>query len=471
MARTALFNWAFARHHGGTFVFRIEDTDSQRDTEESYTQLLASLRWLGLDWDEGPEVGGPFGPYRQSERLDRYRDVAERLLAEGAAYRCYCTPEELEQRREQARADGRPPGYDGHCRQLTTDQVTRFGDEGRTSVIRFRMPEKPFTWNDLVRGEVTFPAGEIGDYVMVRANGEPLYTLVNPVDDALMQITHVLRGEDLLSSTPRQLALWGVMRELGIAEGPMPEFGHLPYVMGEGNKKLSKRDPESSLLKYVTEGYLPEGMTNYLALLGWSLAEDRDRFSLQEMADAFEIERVNANPARFDLKKCTALNADWIRTLGADEFAKRLIAYLRGERADALGDADESTVRVSAPLVQERCETLGQAADMLTFLLVSEDAFTVDRDDAAKVLTEDARPVLGAAVDALRAVPDWSTASIEHALREALVDGLGLKPRLAFAPVRVAVSGRRVSPPLFESLEILGPDRTVARLEAARTRG
>ena len=184
---------------------------------------------------------------------------------------------------------------------------------------------------------MTFPAGEIGDYVMVRANGEPLYTLVNPVDDALMQITHVLRGEDLLSSTPRQLALWAVMRELGIAEGPVPEFGHLPYVMGEGNKKLSKRDPESSLLKYVTEGYLPEGMTNYLALLGWSLAEDRDRFSLQEMADAFEIERVNANPARFDLKKCTALNADWIRTLGADEFANRLIAYLQGRACRRLG--------------------------------------------------------------------------------------------------------------------------------------
>ena len=471
MARTALFNWAFARHHGGTFVFRIEDTDSQRDTEESYTQLLASLRWLGLDWDEGPEVGGPFAPYRQSERLDRYREVAEQLLAAGAAYRCYCTPEELEQRREQARAEGRPPGYDGHCRHLTTDQVAQFSDEGRTSVVRFRMPERAFTWNDLVRGEVTFPAGEIGDYVLVRANGEPLYTLVNPVDDALMQITHVLRGEDLLSSTPRQLALWAVMRELGIADGPMPEFGHLPYVMGEGNKKLSKRDPESNLLRYVAEGYLPEGMTNYLALLGWSLAEDRDRFSLQEMADAFAIERVNANPARFDLKKCTALNADWIRTLGADEFADRLLTYLRTERADTLGHADESTVRVSAPLVQERCETLGQAADMLTFLLVPEDAFAVDRDDASKVLTGDAQSVLGAAVDALRTVSDWSTASIEQALREALVDGLGLKPRLAFAPVRVAVSGRRVSPPLFESLEILGATRTVARLEAARARG
>jgi glutamyl-tRNA synthetase len=471
MARTALFNWAFARHHGGTFVFRIEDTDSQRDTEESYTQLLASLRWLGLDWDEGPEVGGPVGPYRQSERLDRYREVAEQLLAAGAVYRCYCTPEELEQRREQARAEGRPPGYDGHCRELTTDQVARFVDEGRPSVIRFRMPETAFTWNDLVRGEVTFPAGEIGDYVMVRANGEPLYTLVNPVDDALMQITHVLRGEDLLSSTPRQLALWAVMRELGIAQGPAPEYGHLPYVMGEGNKKLSKRDPESSLLKYVTEGYLPEGMTNYLALLGWSLAEDRDRFSLQEMADAFEIERVNANPARFDLKKCTALNADWIRTLDADEFASRLIGYLRTERADALAGLDEPTVRGAAPLVQERCETLGQAADMLMFLLVSEDAFTVDRDDADKVLTDDARPVLGAAVESLRNLSEWNTVSIETALREALVDGLGLKPRLAFAPVRVAVSGRRVSPPLFESLQILGRDRTVARLEAARARG
>ena len=468
LARTALFNWAFARHHGGTFVFRIEDTDTQRDSEESYEQLLTSMRWLGLDWDEGPEVGGPFGPYRQSERLDRYREVAGQLLDAGYAYRCYCTSEELEVRREAARAAGRAPGYDGHCRELSGDQVAAYKSESRTSVVRFRMPEDSvFTWTDLVRGDVTFPAGQVSDYVLVRANGDPLYTLVNPVDDAFMQITHVLRGEDLLSSTPRQLAMWRALKDLAVAAGPIPAFGHLPYVTGDGNKKLSKRDPESSLLYYVEQGYLPEGMTNYLALLGWSLSEDRDRFSLAEMAEAFDISRVNASPARFDLKKCTALNADWIRLLDADEFVARLGAFLADQRSVDLDAPARQVVSDAASLVQERVETLAQAADMLSFLLVDEEAFSVDPADAAKMLTADNAPVLQSAVEALDELSDWSTSAIEAALRASLVDGLGLKPRLAFGPVRVAISGRRVSPPLFESLELLGRERSIGRLTAA----
>jgi glutamyl-tRNA synthetase len=471
MARTALFNWAFARHHGGTFVFRIEDTDSQRDSEESYQQLVDSLAWLGLEWDEGPDVGGPHAPYRQSERMPRYAEVASALIEAGHAYRCYCTAEELEQRREADRAAGRPPGYDGHCRDLGPERVVAYEAEGRASVVRFRMPDDvAFTWTDLVRGEVTFPAGEVHDYVMVRANGEPLYTLVNPVDDALMKITHVLRGEDLLSSTPRQLALWTALFEIGVAEGSMPQFGHLPYVMGQGNKKLSKRDPESNLLMYRAEGYLPEGMTNYLALLGWALAEDRDRFSLAEMAQAFDIGRVNASPARFDLQKCTALNADWIRTLEADEFADRLLRFMTAERRLPLDDSQVDLVRSAAPLVHERVETLGQAADMLRFLLVPEADFTPDPEDAAKVLTADSLPVLESVASALGDVTQWSTEHIEQALRAALVDGLGLKPRVAFGPVRVAVSGRRVSPPLFESLELLGRQRAVNRVDAAISR-
>ena len=471
MARTALFNWAFARHHGGTFVFRIEDTDSARDSEESYQQLVDSLTWLGLDWDEGPDVGGPYTPYRQSERMERYAQVAQSLIDAGHAYRCYCTSEELEQRRDADRAAGRPPGYDGHCRDLSSDQVSAYEGESRTFVVRFRMPDDvAFTWNDLVRGEVTFPAGEVRDYVMVRANGEPLYTLVNPVDDALMKITHVLRGEDLLSSTPRQLALWAALFEVGLAEGEMPEFGHLPYVMGQGNKKLSKRDVESNLLMYRTEGYLPEGMTNYLALLGWSLADDRDRFGLDEMAAAFDIGRVNASPARFDLQKCTALNADWIRTLDGADFADRLVSYLVEQRRAVLTDGQAGLARSAAPLVQERCETLGQAADMLRFLLVPEADFVIDPDDAEKVLTDEGLQVVGAAAAALEPLESWDVGSIEQALREALVDGMGLKPRVAFGPVRVAVSGRRVSPPLFESLELLGRDRALSRLSAAAGR-
>jgi len=469
MARTALFNWAFARQTGGTFVFRIEDTDSARDSEESYSALVAALRWLGLDWDEGPEVGGPYGPYRQSERLAIYADVAARLREAGFAYDCYCTPVELDERRKAAMAAGRTPGYDGHCRELTESQIAGYRAEGREPALRFAMPDRDFTWDDLVRGEITFSAGHVPDYVLVRGNGEPLYTMVNPVDDALMRITHVLRGEDLLSSTPRQLALYEAMAEIGVGDGIIPRFGHLPYVMGEGNKKLSKRDPESSLQMYMANGYLPEGVDNYLALLGWSLSEDEDRFSLAQMAEAFDIARVNPNPARFDLKKCTALNADWIRSISAEDLTERLVPFLAdaGLLAAEPTPAQRDLLHRAVPLVHERIETLTQAVPMLAFLFVADDEFAIDPDDAAKQVTPETEPVLRAAQKALTGLSTWQTDTIEAALRAALVEGLGLKPKLAFGPVRVALTGRRISPPLFESADLLGRDRSLARLDAA----
>jgi glutamyl-tRNA synthetase len=476
LARTALFNWAFARHHGGTFVFRIEDTDAARDTEDSYTLLLDVMRWLGLDWDEGPEVGGPHGPYRQSERGEIYADVARRLRAAGSAYPCYCSQDELDQRRDQARAAGRASGYDGHCRDLDEQQVAAYEAEGRRPVLRLRMPDRDITFPDLVRGDVTFAAEHVPDYVLVRGNGQPLYTLVNPVDDALMQVTHVLRGEDLLSSTPRQIALYDALAAIGVGSGP-PAFGHLPFVMGDGNRKLSKRDPESSLLGYRDAGYLPEGLLNYLALLGWALAEDRDIFSLDEMVAAFDIGRVNPNPARFDPKKCEAVNATHLRLLAPDEFARRLAPYLRAagllgaDLDEPVNDADEerrrSLLAAAAPLVQERVSVLTEAVDMLRFLFVPDESFVVDPDDAARTLDEQGVAVVRAAHAALSALEVWETTAIESALRAALVDALGLKPRLAFGPVRVAVTGSRVSPPLFESLELLGRDRSLTRLDAA----
>jgi glutamyl-tRNA synthetase len=472
MVRTALFNWAYARHTGGTFVFRIEDTDSARDSEESYEALLEALAWLGLTWDEGPVVGGPFEPYRQSARMrdGLYTDVATRLRDGGFAYDCYCSPEELEQRREQAMAEKRAPGYDGHCRALTAEQVAAYVDEGRAPVLRFRMPAQDSTWDDLVRGPITFAADQVPDYVLVRANGEPLYTLVNPVDDALMRITHVLRGEDLLSSTPRQLALYEALAAIGVSDGTTPRFGHLPYVMGEGNRKLSKRDPESSLQWYRDEGFLPEALLNYLALLGWSMGEDREFFGKDEMAAAFSLDRVSPNPARFDLKKCTAINGDWIRTLSPDDLASRVVPYLvdAGVVTEPLTADQQAVLAAAVPLVQERMETLRQSVGMLAFLLLPPERFTVDAADAAAVLTTDAQPVIDASVTALEALDDWSAEPIEHALRGALIEGLGLKPKVAFGPVRVAVTGRRVSPPLFESLEILGRETTLERLAAAR---
>ena len=464
LVRTALFNWAFARHHGGSFVFRIEDTDRERSTDESLQSIVDLLRWLGLDWDEGPEVGGPHAPYKQSERGDLYADALSRLRASRFAYDCYCINDEVEARR---RASGsKVIGYDGFCRNLTQEQIEAFEDDDRRPVVRFRMPDGSITWNDLVRGEVTFETEFVPDYALCRANGEPLYTLVNPVDDALMDITHVLRGEDLLSSTPRQIALYEALIELGITDRT-PEFGHLPYVMGEGNKKLSKRDPEAHALAYRDQGFLPEGLLNYLALLGWSIAADRDIFSLEEMVEAFDIKDVNPNPARFDLKKAEAINAAHMRTLSVEDMTHRALPFLKsaGVVSDPVSDADVRTLELAMPLITERINKLTEAADMLGFLFGS---VSYDADATAALTAEDAVQVLAAADAALNALHQWSTAAIEEALRGALIEGLGLKPRVAFGAVRWAISGRRISPPLFESMEILGRDESLARLAAAR---
>jgi glutamyl-tRNA synthetase len=319
------------------------------------------------------------------------------------------------------------------------------------------MPDESVSWHDLVRGDITFSAGSVPDFVVVRGNGEPLYTLTNPVDDALMRITHVLRGEDLTSSTPRQIVLYRALIDIGVTDF-VPEFGHLPFVMGEGNRKLSKRAPEGSLNHYREGGYLPEGLLNYLALLGWSIGPDRDVFTIDEMVAAFDIADVNANPARFDPKKCEAINAAHIRMLTPSEFATRLAEYLPG--------ADAALVAAAAPLVQERIQTLVEGADMLRFLVDPD--IEMDEAAAAKQLGDAGQAVLAAALPALEALPSWDAASIEAALRAALVEGLALKPRNAFGPIRVAVTGRVVSPPLFESLELLGRDRALARLRAAR---
>lgn len=471
MARTALFSWAFARHHGGRFVFRIEDTDASRDTEDSYELLIDVMRWLGLDWDEGPEVGGDHGPYRQSERREIYAEVAGELLNEGFAYRCYCTADELEERRDAARAAGRPSGYDGHCRDLSAEQIVAYEDEGRVSVVRFRMPARDIAFTDLVRGEITFDADNVQDYVLVRATGEPLYTLTNPTDDALMGVTHVLRGEDLLSSTPRQIALYEAFAEIGVGGGFTPEFGHLPYVMGQGNRKLSKRDPESNLLGYRERGFVPEGLLNYLALLGWSISDDNDIFTLDEMVEAFDVSRVNPNPARFDPKKCEAINGSHVRLLSVGDLVDRLEPYFV---AEGLIDADpteeqRALLQAGAPLVHERIAVLTEAVEMLRFLFVVDEDFSIDESDRAKNLTDAGLETARAAREALGGLDDWSTPAIEAALRAALVDGLGLKPRLAFGPVRVAVTGSRVSPPLFESLELLGREKSLARLDAVLT--
>jgi glutamyl-tRNA synthetase len=467
LIRTALFNWAYARHTGGSFLFRIEDTDAERDSEESFEMILDALNWLGLNWDEGVNVGGPAEPYRQSERTHIYLEVIEKLKASGHIYESYLTGEEIDERNK---ANGRAVqlGYDNSERDLSEEQKAAYRAEGRSPALRLRVPETDIVFTDLVRGEIKFPAGSFPDFVVVRPNGQPLYTLVNPVDDALMGVTHVLRGEDLLSSTPRQIALYNAMYEAGITKF-IPQFGHLPYVMGEGTKKLSKRDPEANLFHHRDRGFIPEGLLNYLSLLGWGLSADQDIFTMEELVAAFDVKNVNPNPARFDQKKADAINAAHIRLLTLDDFKSRLMPYLQSAGvvgATLTAEADAILTAV-APLIQERLVVLSEAPDLVSFLFKTADQIVIE-DDAKAGLPENTAEVLKAAVAALEPIAeaDFKTEAVQAALQAALIDGLGLKPRVAFGPLRTGISGRRISPPLFESMEILGKAETIARLTA-----
>ena len=467
MVRTALFNWAYARHINGKLVFRIEDTDAARDSEESYQAIIDSLNWLGLDWDEGINVGGPHEPYRQSQRGEIYADVLKKLIDGGYVYPAYSTNEEVQARHKAA---GRDPhmGYDNYDRDLTDEQKAAFEAEGRKPVWRLRMPDHDWSWDDMVRGTVEFKAETQPDYVVARSNGDPLYTLVNPVDDALMGITHVLRGEDLLPSTPRQLALYEALKEIGVAERT-PVFGHLPFVMGEGNKKLSKRDPKSNLFNHVEDGIIPEGMLNYLALLGWSLSADRDIFSREELVANFDVKDVLGNPARFDQKKLEAINADHIRLLEPDDFRDRLRTFLT-EHTDFPADYPAEKFVVAAELVQTRIKTLSEAYGLVKFLVTADDELELNEKAARKNLKEAAIEPLDAALERLDAVPEdaWERGRIEEVLSQGLIEELGLKPRKAYGALRVAVTGEQVSPPLFESMELLGKESTLKRLRAGR---
>jgi glutamyl-tRNA synthetase len=466
LVRTALFNWAYARHTGGNFIFRIEDTDQERDSEESFDQIVEALSWLGLDWDEGINVGGPHEPYRQSQRTEIYFEVVEKLKASGHLYESFLTGEEIDERNKLA---GRAPqlGYDNSERDLDPIQKAAYLAEGRSPALRLRVPDTDITFTDLVRGEITFPTGSFPDFVVVRPNGQPLYTLVNPVDDALMGVTHVLRGEDLLSSTPRQIALYNAMVDAGITKF-IPQFGHLPYVMGEGNKKLSKRDPESNLFHHRERGFIPEGLLNYLALLGWGLSHDQDVFSLEEMTKAFDVKDVNPNPARFDIKKAESINASHIRLLRKEDFESRLVPYLQKAKVvqDPISSEEKGILSKAAPLIQERITLLSEAPGMLSFLFVEAKEINI-ADDAKANLPANSKAITEKALEGLAGISDgdFTTENIHNVMNTVLIEQMGEKPRNAFGPLRTAISGRKVSPPLFESMEILGKAETVIRLE------
>ena len=460
--RTALFAWAYARHCSGKLIFRVEDTDRERVTDEYIARAIETLNWLGINWDEGPEVGGEFGPYLQSQRLEIYKHWADIFLKNGDAYLCYCSSEELEIRRDKQRELNQPPGYDGKCRDLTNGEIDSFVKEGRAPVVRMRMPGGSTTFKDLIRGEVSFDHKYVPDFVLMRADGSPLYTLAVAVDDVLMKITHVLRGEDLLSSTPRQIRVYQAM---GVAEDEYPAFAHLPFVMGQDNAKLSKRNGEVSISWYRESGFLPEAICNYLALLGWSPGDDRENVSMVELIELFELERVNSSPARFDMKKLEAINGDKIRNLTLEDFLVRALPFLLKDGVVSGNEEELKVLRQALPIIQERIARMNEVSAMLKFLFTDEISF--DQEASAALSNEQAKAVITKSLEVLQGVDDWSHQVIEAKLREALIDQMALKPRLAFSPVRIAVTGSHISPPLFESMELLGKQRSISRLKAA----
>ena len=460
--RTALFDWAYARHTGGTFLFRIEDTDTTRVTDEYIQAAIDTLKWLGLNWDEGPEVGGDHGPYLQSQRLDIYAKWAQTFLDNKDAYHCYCSPDELEAVREAQRKANVAPGYNGHCRDLTAEQIAAYKGEGRGAVVRMRMPEGTTTFVDEIRGEVTFDHAFVPDFVLVRADGSPLYTLAVAVDDILMKVTHVLRGEDLLSSTPRQIRVYQAM---GVKIEDYPVFAHLPFVMGQDNAKLSKRNGEVSIAWYRQMGYLPEAICNYLALLGWSPGDDRENITMAELCELFTVEKVHSSPARFDMKKLEAINGDKIRALTIDEFLTWSLPFLKDAGIITGSDSEIALVRLALPLIQERIVTLSEVPAMLAFLFTKE--FAVDEAARPKIADTDSKKILKRALSDLTPLSSWDHVAIEGVLRASLIEEMGLKPRIAFSALRIAATGSTISPPLFESMELLGKEVCLERIAGA----
>jgi glutamyl-tRNA synthetase len=462
-ARTALFNYLFARANDGTFILRSDDTDRARSTSEYQDDILDHLHWLGLDWDEGIVVGGPHGTYRQSDRYDRYADVAHRLVREGKAYYSFATSDQLDEFKRAARESGTSPAYDGTM-EPEYEQISRRLADGETAVIRFRVPRPGHTtFTDVVRGEMTFDHVQVDDFVILRSDGSPTYHLASTVDDVDYGITHVIRGEDLLSSTPKHVLLAEAM-------GAEPAtYAHLSLLMGPDGKKLSKRHGDTAMSAYREAGYLPQAMNNYLALLGWSVSDDdEDIASLDEMAERFDLHAVSRNPAVFDPGKLEWMNGVYIREMSDGAFSDLVTPLVEEALGRPLGDAERSKLAAAIPLVKERTKLLPEVPEQVRFLF--EPLGGYDEASWDKVMTTpEAETALDGALAALTATDDWSTDAIDAALRGMLADH-ELSGRKGLQPIRVAVSGSTVSPPLFESLEILGRDESLSRIAAARER-
>jgi len=466
-ARTAIYNWAFARHMGGTFVLRIEDTDPERSTAANTAQILRSLRWLGLDWDEGPEAGGAYGPYLQTQRFDTYRQALKDLVDKAAVYPCFCSSEALAAKREAAYAAKRSDtGYDRTCRAIPPEAAAARIAAGEPHTWRLKVPldHGPVAFDDLVFGHTSFPLEQLDDFILMRSDNTPTYNFVVCVDDALMRITHVIRGDDHLSNTPKQILVY---EALGV---PTPQFAHLSMILGPDGKRLSKRHGATSVEAYQEQGYLPAALLNYLALLGWSLDGETTVFSAEVLCQSFSLDRVSKNPAVFDEGKLAWVNQSYIKEMGAAAFVDAWLPYLleAGLVSVASVAANRAWYEAVYPLVAERVHTLAEVTPMTAYLFGNTVA--LDEKSADKCLRFEGAPAVLARVTATLGGPalTWTHEAIEGALRQ-LPEELGLKPKVVFQAVRVATCGNMVSPPLFESLELLGRERVVARLEHAAT--
>ena len=463
--RTALFDWLFARHTGGKFILRIEDTDVARRVEGAVEAILDGLRWLGLDWDEGPEVGGNYGPYFQSQRLELYRDAAKRLVSQEDAYYCYCSPERLEEMRAEQVRRKQPPGYDRHCRDLSETERTKKEAEGITPVVRFKIPLSGQTrFKDLIWGEVVVEHSTIDDFVLLKSDGYPTYHLANVVDDHAMEISHVIRAEEWISSTPRHLLLY---RAFGFEP---PQFIHHPMILGPDRAKLSKRHGAVSIIDYREQGYLPETMFNFLALIGWSLDDKTEILSRQELIDNFSLERIGRAGAIFNRDKLDWMNGVYIRRLSLEDFTQRALPFLEGGLPPSVKrPLPIGYVRQIMPLIQERARTLAEVLELTEFFFVdelhSESALLIVK----KMSRESAVQALEVARSRLEPIERFDTESLEAALRPLAVE-LGLKTGQLFGTLRVAVTGRTIAPPLFETMSVLGKERCLKRIEEALTR-
>ncbi len=460
--RTAIYDWLLARGSGGAFVIRVEDTDQGRKVEGAIDELFDALVWLGIEWDEGPDVGGPHAPYVQSERLDRYHGVIATLIENGAAYRCYCTPERLSEMRNQQQSDKGQIGYDRLCKSLSEDERREREVAELPSVVRFAMPSEGETrLDDIVRGEVRFENGLVDDFVMLKGDGFPTYHLANVVDDHLMEITHVLRAEEWLPSAPRHLQIY---KALGWEP---PVFAHLPVILAPDRSKLSKRHGATSIMEYREQGYIAPALVNFLTLLGWSLDDKTEIMSSAELTKTFSLERVSRSGALFDAEKLAWMNGHYIREMSDEDLADALLEYWGRYPVDGIpGSPDRAVVVKIAPLVKERLKTLADAAPLVRFFFANQVRYEVEDLVQKRMDVPDTKVALDRALAVLQDLPSFDTESIETALR-ALAEELGIKVGQLLGSIRIATTGLKVAPPLFETLEILGRDRSVSAVRVA----